>query len=168
MTDLSSSSRRSSLLGPTVRYRIVLGTQLSSRGNLHLYTQAVAMRRAISIALKRALKSIYNPHGYDVIITPTALGHAPRSDVIKSMGPVESSRLNYFLSPPSLSGLPAVSIPIGLSVAGMPLGLQVFGGVGRDWEVLRVAEMVQECNSHTSEMRNAMDSIHSSICRTEL
>jgi Asp-tRNA(Asn)/Glu-tRNA(Gln) amidotransferase A subunit family amidase len=44
--------------------------------------------------------------------------------------------------PASLLGLPAVSVPVGLSTAGLPIGAQFVGAVGADEDVLGLAAAV--------------------------
>ena len=153
------SDRRASLLGAIVKYRIILGTYFSSEYGLRFHSQAARMRQAIVRGFSHLFRTETNPSGCDVIITPAAPGPAPYSNTIREIGPIRASLLDYFLLAPSFAGNPAVSIPIGLSEEGMPLGLQVVGGVGRDYEVLRVAEMVQESNRHTDTMRRQIETL---------
>ena len=159
LADEMFSDTRASLLGAVVKYRIILGTHFSSQLGVAFHTQAARMRQAISREFLRLFRTETNPSGCDVIITPTAPGPAPRSESIRQIGPIRAGLLDSFLIPPSFSGAPAVSVPIGLSGDGMPLGLQVVGGVGRDHEVLRVAEMVQESCRHTDTMRREIERI---------
>ena len=147
------SDTRASLLGTIVKYRIILGTYFSSKSGNTYHLQATKMRQAIVNGFLGLFRTGTNPKGCDVIITPTALGQAPTSETIVEIGPIRASLVDYFLLAPSFAGTPAVSVPIGLSKHGMPLGLQVAGGVRGDYEVLRVAEMVQKCNRHSDTMR---------------
>jgi len=45
--------------------------------------------------------------------------------------------------PFNLSGLPAISVPWGRSRDGVPIGLQVIGRRGCDWQVLGFAERLE-------------------------
>ena len=153
------SDTRVTQLGPIVRYRVILGTFLSSNKGKQLYSQSARMRRAITSGVRSIFRSGTNPEGCDVILTPSSPGQAPTRESLEEMGPVAASRLDSYLVFPSLAGLPAVSIPIGLSPDGMPLGLQVVGDIGRDYDVLQVAEMVESCSRHSNTIRNNIEYI---------
>ncbi|KAI6659241.1 Striatin [Oopsacas minuta] len=159
LADEFISDTRSYSLGAIVKHRIILGTHLSTSKGKHIFEQATRMRGLLSRQISSLFRTETNPKGCDVIITPTASGEAPTRDHINKMGPVTASQLDQFLVVPSLAGLPAVSIPIGLSARAMPLGLQIVGGMGRDYEVLKVAEMVENCSRHTTTMNNCIQSI---------
>jgi amidase len=44
----------------------------------------------------------------------------------------------------SCTGLPAISVPCGFSAGGLPVGLQIVGGRGRDLDVLRLAHAFEQ------------------------
>jgi aspartyl-tRNA(Asn)/glutamyl-tRNA(Gln) amidotransferase subunit A len=48
-----------------------------------------------------------------------------------------------FTVPANLAGLPALSVPAGLSAHGLPLGLQVIGRAFDEATVLRVGEVIE-------------------------
>jgi aspartyl-tRNA(Asn)/glutamyl-tRNA(Gln) amidotransferase subunit A len=50
---------------------------------------------------------------------------------------------DVFTVPANLAGLPAVSVPAGLSDDGLPLGLQIIGRAFDEEAVLRVAEVLE-------------------------
>jgi aspartyl-tRNA(Asn)/glutamyl-tRNA(Gln) amidotransferase subunit A len=50
---------------------------------------------------------------------------------------------DVFTVPANLAGLPAVSVPAGLSADGLPLGLQVIGRAFDEATVLRVAALIE-------------------------
>ncbi len=69
--------------------------------------------------LRAALQNLMNEHQLDAWITPSAKGPAPRG--LNSTGdPI----MNL---PWTNSGLPTLTIPSGLSAAGLPVGLQLIG-----------------------------------------
>ncbi|MBI2525732.1 MAG: amidase [Candidatus Rokubacteria bacterium] len=58
---------------------------------------------------------------YDALLTPAAAGPAPRG--------LESTGDPYFCAPWSFAGMPAIAVPSGLAPEGLPLSLQLVGGV---------------------------------------
>lgn len=69
--------------------------------------------------------------GYDAIITPPAAGEAPPT-LAETGNPA-------FCTIWTLLGVPAITIPVGLGPAGLPLGLQIVGASGTDDTTLAVA-----------------------------
>ena len=67
---------------------------------------------------------------YDAIITPAAPGVAPKGEATGS--PI-------FCSLWTLTGLPALSLPLLTGEGGMPLGVQLIGDRGDDARLLRTA-----------------------------
>ena len=49
-----------------------------------------------------------------------------------------------FTYPFNLTGLPAITVPAGLSAAGLPIGLQIVGPRGSDRLILQVAKRFEE------------------------
>ena len=74
---------------------------------------------------------------YDAIITPPAPGEAPAT--------LEETGNPAFCTLWTLLGVPAVTIPVGIGPAGLPLGLQVVGAYLQDDAVLGAAAW---CESH--------------------
>lgn len=75
--------------------------------------------------------------GHDAIITPPAPGEAP-ADLTQTGNPT-------FCTIWTLLGVPAVSIPVGLGLHGLPLGLQVIGASQADDKTLAVAAWCEAC-----------------------
>jgi len=53
-----------------------------------------------------------------------------------------------FTGPFNLTGMPAISLPWSGSRDGVPIGLQVVGARGRDWDVLAIAQRLQGASPH--------------------
>jgi aspartyl-tRNA(Asn)/glutamyl-tRNA(Gln) amidotransferase subunit A len=53
--------------------------------------------------------------------------------------------------PSSLAGLPAISVPAGLSGDGLPLGLQLIGRAFDEGTVLKVAGVLEQAADFTAE-----------------
>ncbi|HXD45881.1 MAG TPA: amidase [Pseudolabrys sp.] len=73
--------------------------------------------------------------GYDAILTPATVGVAPVGEATGSP---------MFCSLWSLSGVPAVTLPLLKGEADMPLGVQLIGAPGDDARLLRTANWVVE------------------------
>ena len=57
---------------------------------------------------------------------------------------------DVFTVPSSLTGLPAISVPVGLSNNGLPLGLQLIGKLFDEESVFRAAGALEAAASFTA------------------
>jgi len=121
------------ILDPDVR-------QLAERGSRLLatdYIKAQQSREAITQELLQVLKRA------DVLVTPTSPIVSPRlgDDTVEIGGHAVPMRpmLRRLTLPFNLSGLPACTIPCGISPDGLPIGLQIIGKPFDEATVLRVA-----------------------------
>jgi Asp-tRNA(Asn)/Glu-tRNA(Gln) amidotransferase A subunit family amidase len=73
---------------------------------------------------------------FDGVITPSALGEAP-ADLTQTGNPA-------FCTIWSLCGVPAVTVPAGCGLLGLPLGLQIVGTRFSDDRVLAIAQWCDE------------------------
>ncbi|WP_171056029.1 amidase [Paenibacillus sinopodophylli] len=76
----------------------------------------------------------------DVLITPTCPVTAGPIHDVKPNRPANGE----FTPLANLWGLPALSLPIGLSHDGMPIGLQITGLQGADWKVLAAGVFIEQ------------------------
>jgi aspartyl-tRNA(Asn)/glutamyl-tRNA(Gln) amidotransferase subunit A len=81
---------------------------------------------------------------YDVIITPTTLV-PPVASLGVSLGALLATILTPYWN---ALGFPAISIPMGLSGGGLPLGLQLAGRPFEESTVLRAADSFQQLTDH--------------------
>ena len=72
---------------------------------------------------------------FDLLLTPTTSQTAPRLGSAGGRTP--------FAFPFSLTRQPALSIPVGVSTEGLPIGLQIVGKLFHDSDVLDVAEALE-------------------------
>ncbi len=106
--------------GKEVKRRIMLGTYALSSGYYDAYYgRAQRVRTKISEDFKTAFQSV------DLIVTPTSANVAFGLGE-KTANPWSMYLSDYFTVPMSLAGIPAISIPCGLS-DGLPVGLQIAG-----------------------------------------
>jgi aspartyl-tRNA(Asn)/glutamyl-tRNA(Gln) amidotransferase subunit A len=81
-------------------------------------------------------------HKVDVFLTPTTPIPAPRiSDLLSDPAQLRPAELLLLRNtrPINVWGLPAISVPCGVTSSGLPIGLQIVGPQGAEPEVLRVA-----------------------------
>ncbi len=106
--------------GAEVKRRIMLGTYALSAGYYDAYYgRAQRVRTKIAEDFTRAFEQV------DFILTPTAPTVAFELGS-KTSDPLAMYLNDYCTVPMSLAGIPAISIPCGLS-AGLPVGLQLAG-----------------------------------------
>jgi len=73
---------------------------------------------------------------YDAVITPAAPGIAPKG--------LSATGDPAFCTLWTLTGLPALSLPLLAGEGGLPIGVQLVGGPGRDARLLRTATALIE------------------------
>jgi len=125
------STRREGF-GNEVKRRIMIGTYALSAGYYDAYyLKALKVRTLIKQDFEKAFKHC------DVLISPTTTTPA------FNIGEKTADPLSMYLSdiatiPVNLAGLPAISIPCGMS-KGLPLGLQIIGKAFDEETILRAA-----------------------------
>ncbi|WP_461450057.1 Asp-tRNA(Asn)/Glu-tRNA(Gln) amidotransferase subunit GatA [Mucilaginibacter sp.] len=135
-TDLQSTYKlsRSEGFGKEVKRRIMLGTFVLSAGYYDAYyAKAQKTRRLIREKTLDILKE------YDFILTPTAPEPAYNIGVEKT-DPVVSYLADIFTVQASLTGLPAISLPVGNNHEGLPLGIQLLAGQFEELELLNFSK----------------------------
>ncbi|MBL4801297.1 MAG: Asp-tRNA(Asn)/Glu-tRNA(Gln) amidotransferase subunit GatA [Emcibacter sp.] len=131
--------------GHEVKRRILIGTYVLSAGYYDAYyLKAQKIRTLIAQDFAKAYEQV------DVILTPTSPSAAfPMGE--KSDDPIAMYLNDVFTVPASLAGLPAISVPAGLSSDGMPLGLQFIGRAFDEETVLRVAHVLEHAANFTAK-----------------
>jgi aspartyl-tRNA(Asn)/glutamyl-tRNA(Gln) amidotransferase subunit A len=110
---------RAAGFGAEVKRRIMLGTYVLSAGYYDaFYLKAQKVRTLIRQDYARAFERC------DVLLTPTAPTAAFRLGE-KLDDPLAMYLQDIFTLPASLAGIPAASVPCGLTAEGLPLGLQL-------------------------------------------
>jgi Asp-tRNA(Asn)/Glu-tRNA(Gln) amidotransferase A subunit family amidase len=84
----------------------------------------------------------------DVWLTPTVAIPAPEVGAFAHLPPEEAFRgagqLGAFTAPFNITGQPAASVPLGLTRAGLPMGLQIVGRELADDVVLALSRQFEE------------------------
>jgi aspartyl-tRNA(Asn)/glutamyl-tRNA(Gln) amidotransferase subunit A len=136
VSDLYERSRAEGF-GTEVRRRVLIGTYVLSAGYYDAYyVRAQKVRTLIARDFARAFERC------DVLLTPSTPGPAFALGE-KTADPVSMYLNDVFTVPANLAGLPAVSVPAGLTTDGLPLGLQVIGKAFDEQLVLRVARSIE-------------------------
>ncbi len=131
--------------GAEVQRRVLIGTYVLSAGYYDAYyNKARRVRTLIANDFARAFENV------DVVLTPTAPSAAFAVGE-KMDDPIAMYLNDVFTVPASLAGLPAISVPAGLSGDGLPLGLQLIGRAFDEETVLKVAGVLEEGASFTAE-----------------
>ncbi|RXR29496.1 Asp-tRNA(Asn)/Glu-tRNA(Gln) amidotransferase subunit GatA [Sphingobium fluviale] len=132
------AATRAAGFGDEVKRRIMIGTYVLSAGYYDAYyTQACKVRTLISRDFEAAWEKC------DLLLTPTAPSAAfPLGE--KQEDPLAMYLNDVFTVPASLAGLPAMSVPGGLTAGGLPLGLQIIGKPLDEQGVLNAALALEE------------------------
>jgi aspartyl-tRNA(Asn)/glutamyl-tRNA(Gln) amidotransferase subunit A len=128
--------------GPEVKRRIMLGTYALSSGYYDAYYgRAQRVRTKIAEDFAAAFQAV------DLILTPTSPGVAFELGE-KTADPWAMYLSDYFTVPMSLAGIPAISIPCGLSAQsdgiGLPVGLQIAGAAFSENRLLGAAYALEQ------------------------
>ena len=137
LTDLYEQTR-SIGFGNEVKRRIMIGTYVLSAGYYDAYyLKAQKVRSKIIDDFNQAFKKV------DVIFTPTAPTDAFEQGT-KIDDPIQMYLNDVFTVPASLAGLPAISVPIGLSKNGLPLGFQIIGKRFDENSILAAGKIIED------------------------
>ncbi|MBQ8436341.1 MAG: Asp-tRNA(Asn)/Glu-tRNA(Gln) amidotransferase subunit GatA [Alphaproteobacteria bacterium] len=130
---------RSSGFGKEVKRRIMIGTYVLSAGYYDAYyLKAQKVRRKIVEDFSKAFEKC------DVILTPTSPVTAfPIGDKSMQENPITMWLNDVFTVSVSLAGLPAMSLPIGLSENGLPLGMQLIGKAFDEASIFKTASALE-------------------------
>lgn len=129
---------RSSGFGPEVKRRILLGTfALSSGYHDAYYGRAQKVRALLARDFASAFREV------DAILCPTSPEPAFALGA-KTEDPLAMYLADVFTVPPSLAGLPAVSVPAGFSADGLPVGMQFVGPADAEPLLFALSRVVEE------------------------
>jgi aspartyl-tRNA(Asn)/glutamyl-tRNA(Gln) amidotransferase subunit A len=128
---------RSRGFGAEVRRRIMLGTYVLSSGYYDAYyLKAQKVRTLLRRDFEEAFRKV------DLIFGPTTPSPAFRVGE-KVEDPLEMYLSDIFTATMNLAGVPALSLPCGLSPGGLPVGLQIVGPPFGEAGVLRAGAALE-------------------------
>lgn len=137
-TDLESTYRksRSEGFGKEVKRRIMLGTFVLSSGYYDAYySQGQKVRRVLRDKTNEILSK------YDFILSPSTPGTAFKHGDVKD--PIQMYLEDIFTVLANLTGIPAISLPLGKHSNGMPFGVQLMGKKMEDKAMLGFSRYLQ-------------------------
>lgn len=118
--------------------RIMIGSYVLSSGYFDAYYQKAQKARTL---LMTAYSQLFE--SYDFLIGPVA--PTPAFTLGENMNnPVAMYLADIMTVPPSLAGLPAISIPGGETTDGLPVGIQLIGPRKSDARLMALAKTMEE------------------------
>lgn len=132
------AATREAGFGDEVKRRIILGTHVLSAGYFDAYYgSAQKVRTLVQNALNRAFEQV------DALVLPssptTAFKLGEKTDDVMTMYLCDVTTI-----PANLAGIPAMSIPIGLDSANLPIGFQVMAPARGDAKMYEVAQAAMD------------------------
>ena len=128
--------------GEEVKRRIMLGTYVLSSG----YYDAYYLRaQKVRTLIRRDFDEAFNE--VDCLMGPTTPTVAFRSGE-KTDDPLAMYLSDVYTISANLAGLPAMSLPCGISSEGCPIGFQIISPVLREAEMLAVAKRFEDAHEY--------------------
>jgi aspartyl-tRNA(Asn)/glutamyl-tRNA(Gln) amidotransferase subunit A len=117
--------------------RIMIGSYVLSSGYFDAYYQQAQKARTLLI---NAYNDLFKT--YDMLIGPVT--PTPAFGIGENVNdPVKMYLADIMTVPPSLAGLPAISVPAGASQKGLPIGVQLIGPRKSDAKLLALAKEME-------------------------
>ncbi|HJV66503.1 MAG TPA: Asp-tRNA(Asn)/Glu-tRNA(Gln) amidotransferase subunit GatA [Geomonas sp.] len=141
LIDMFAKSRAEGF-GAEVKRRIMIGTYALSSGYYDAYyLKAQKVRTLIMQDFLKAFEEV------DVLLTPVA--PTPSFKIGEKMDPLQMYLSDIFTIPVNLAGTCGISVPAGMSSAGLPIGLQLIGKPFGEETILRAGYAFErETNWH--------------------
>lgn len=130
-------STREAGFGPEVKRRIMLGAYALSAGYYDAYyLKALKVRRLIRRDFDEAFKQV------DLIVGPVTAGPAFKLGEMVD-DPLAMYLVDLYTVSANLAGIPAISLPCGMTKSGLPIGLQLQAPPLEEERLLRGARMFE-------------------------
>jgi len=147
LDEMYENTRREGF-GPEVRRRILIGTYVLSAGYYDAYyLKAQKVRTLIAKDFERVFQEV------DVLLTPTTPTEAFPIDE-KPVDPVTMYLNDIFTVTVNLADLPGISVPVGLSKTGLPLGLQLIGPKLSEQRLFNTSLALEEAARFEEQVKN--------------
>ena len=136
LRQMYSRSRKAGF-GKEVKRRIMLGTYALSAGYYDAYyLNAQKVRTLIRKDFLSAFEKV------DLLLTPTTPTTAFKIGE-KADDPLQMYLSDIYTVTINLAGVPAISIPCGFSLSGLPIGLQIIGNFCSETDIYRAASALE-------------------------
>ncbi|MBO3725625.1 Asp-tRNA(Asn)/Glu-tRNA(Gln) amidotransferase subunit GatA [Actinomyces bowdenii] len=130
------AATRGAGFGDEVKRRIILGTHVLSAG---FYDAYYASAQKVRTLIQRDFAAAWER--FDVLVSPTAPVTAYRFG--EKDDPLAMYKLDVTTIPANLAGVPAMSLPSGLSGDGLPVGFQILAPQRADDRLYRVGAVLE-------------------------
>lgn len=131
------AANREAGFGEEVKRRIMLGTYVLSSGYYDAYyARAQKVRRLIYEDFQKAYKDV------DTIVLPTCPTPAFKIGELVD-DPMAMYLSDIFTVSVNIAGIPGISVPVGNSENGLPIGMQILGNLYEESKILQLAKVVE-------------------------
>ena len=132
------ANSRSESFGDEVKRRIMIGTYCLSAGYYDAYyKKAMKLKKKIKSEFKKVFEK------YDIIIGPVS-PVLPFKIGEKKQNPVEMYLADIYTVNVNLAGIPAISVPCGMSSDELPIGMQIMADDFCEEKIFRAAKAVED------------------------
>ncbi|MDZ7795953.1 MAG: Asp-tRNA(Asn)/Glu-tRNA(Gln) amidotransferase subunit GatA [Candidatus Marinimicrobia bacterium] len=123
--------------GPEVKRRIMLGTYVLSSGYYDAYyARAQKVRRLIYEDFQKALRNV------DTILLPVT-PDPPFKPGEHLDDPISMYLSDVFTVSVNIAGIPGLSLPVGNTENGLPVGIQILGGLYKESTILQLGNTLE-------------------------
>jgi aspartyl-tRNA(Asn)/glutamyl-tRNA(Gln) amidotransferase subunit A len=135
--------------GAEVRRRVMIGTYVLSAGYYDAYyLRAQKVRTLIKLDFEQCFAA-----GIDAMLTPATPSAAFAIGEVGKADPIEMYLNDIFTVTVNMAGLPGISVPAGLDVQGLPLGLQLIGRPFDEETLFSLGEVIEQAAGHFAPAR---------------
>jgi mandelamide amidase len=155
-TGLTLSELAAATASPDVR-GIFAGITGEGQVSEEAYSAAMSVREE----LRQVFRDFFSAHDLDAIIFPTTL--LPARPIENSMQTVQlnGEQVPTFptyihnTDPGSLAALPGISLPVGLTAGGLPVGIEIDGPGDSDRQLLAIATVLEQIFAYSARPSEA-------------